>query len=421
MACVFCNMQMTFKSRHILIALYQFICFAAWAYLAYCMSHQYLDNSDASQVAYKKFNKDPDSYETYPTFSICFLGLEGTNFFRVLVDSNLEEVKTQLLRHPSCNESYNPNRCIVQLMQNILLGKEKIEPPVTYYSFNQLTDNVLRYIDRLMFEPDNYLEIDTISDDTSMHISYQDPLRTCITKKHEMKGSINVTYDLFGIDPVILVDYLFHLEVYVHQKGELIQQLGKLQALKITSTDAKYLGEEYNKSYNNEYRISSDVFHEIHVRDVEILRKRHDAVVPCDKTIDNNDMHYKKTIMNLAGCIPFYWKLFNNQKNLSSNQDCHEKEELLKIGQFLPGLYENINVGKGLKLYDPPCRETTVLAITHRRRVVMDYHRIFIVVHYDATHFKEITNNRAFTTFDLWSQIGGFVGIFLGYSCLQVI
>ena len=93
----------------------------------------------------------------------------------------------------------------------------------------------------------------------------------------------------------------------------------------------------------------------------------------------------------------------------------------LKIGHFLPGLYENINVGKGLKLYDPPCRETTVLAITHRRRVVMDYHRIFIVVHYDATHFKEITNNRAFTTFDLWSQIGGFVGIFLGYSCLQVI
>ena len=38
----------------------------------------------------------------------------------------------------------------------------------------------------------------------------------------------------------------------------------------------------------------------------------------------------------------------------------------------------------------------------------------------DADEFLEIANNVAYPEYDLWSQIGGIVGIFLGYSILQV-
>ena len=34
--------------------------------------------------------------------------------------------------------------------------------------------------------------------------------------------------------------------------------------------------------------------------------------------------------------------------------------------------------------------------------------------------FRETRNVKAFGLLSLWSQIGGFVGIFLGYSLLQV-
>ena len=45
---------------------------------------------------------------------------------------------------------------------------------------------------------------------------------------------------------------------------------------------------------------------------------------------------------------------------------------------------------------------------------------LWIAPCYDSDEFKEIVNNQAFTANDLWIQIGGVAGIFLGYFCLQV-
>ena len=45
---------------------------------------------------------------------------------------------------------------------------------------------------------------------------------------------------------------------------------------------------------------------------------------------------------------------------------------------------------------------------------------IRIRINYMAQEFRETRNNQAFGFMSLWSQIGGFVGILLGYSLLQV-
>ena len=39
---------------------------------------------------------------------------------------------------------------------------------------------------------------------------------------------------------------------------------------------------------------------------------------------------------------------------------------------------------------------------------------------FNTEEFLEIVNNQAYTEYDLWSQIGGIIGIFLGQSILQV-
>ena len=41
-------------------------------------------------------------------------------------------------------------------------------------------------------------------------------------------------------------------------------------------------------------------------------------------------------------------------------------------------------------------------------------------INYNVVDYLEITNNQAFDFESLFSQIGGFVGIFLGFSLLQV-
>ena len=46
--------------------------------------------------------------------------------------------------------------------------------------------------------------------------------------------------------------------------------------------------------------------------------------------------------------------------------------------------------------------------------------KVNLKVEYATIGFREIRNYRAFGLLSLWSQIGGFIGIFLGYSLLQV-
>mgnify|MGYP001199514832 CR=1 FL=1 len=55
-----------------------------------------------------------------------------------------------------------------------------------------------------------------------------------------------------------------------------------------------------------------------------------------------------------------------------------------------------------------------------KRHVRTMSHNMWITFYYDSDEYKEILNNQAFTANDLWSQIGGIVGIMLGFSFLQV-
>ena len=47
--------------------------------------------------------------------------------------------------------------------------------------------------------------------------------------------------------------------------------------------------------------------------------------------------------------------------------------------------------------------------------------RMRFEINYNAEIYKESVNRRAFSLGHVWSSIGGFVGMFLGYSLLQVV
>ena len=161
------------------------------------------------------------------------------------------------------------------------------------------------------------------------------------------------------------------------------------------------------------------VFHDFHVQNIEILQKRPDAVKSCNNDIDDNDKTYREALMTSVGCIPSYWKTFVDE-NVVHLPDCHTKSQFKQLANMLPAMYENTNLQNGTKLYDQPCTETKVSTTIFKRNIrTLDY-RLWLAFYYDADEFKEILNSQAFTVNDLWSQIGGFVGIFLGFSCLQV-
>ena len=162
---------------------------------------------------------------------------------------------------------------------------------------------------------------------------------------------------------------------------------------------------------------------ELKIEQVEVLRKRTDAVVPCDDNTQNNDRMYREAIMKNVGCIPAFWDIFTS--NLSSNgnpislPECQSKKEYKKFTNYTADQPGYMN--KAQELYMQPCKQMTITYVVEKENYEEKGNdKIYVTINYIAQTYKLICNTREFSLKDLWSQIGGFVGIFLGYSLLQL-
>ena len=94
-------------------------------------------------------------------------------------------------------------------------------------------------------------------------------------------------------------------------------------------------------------------------------------------------------------------------------QHLRPAEKVRKI--FSGGLFKRQSI---LASFDPPCGEVDILpAIKQREGSVFGP---FLRVWYHKTTYQEIVNNRNIGVETCWSGIGGFIGIFIGYSLMQV-
>ena len=145
---------------------------------------------------------------------------------------------------------------------------------------------------------------------------------------------------------------------------------------------------------------------------VSILKKRHDAVKKCDVSLKDNDNRFRMKVSKKVGCIPIYWRHILNPN--VSLPICNESIQLNQI-------YNLIRFSKNFLLtYDPPCVEL-MTPISTNRRMSQDFGtKLVITVLYATETFEEITNVRDFDIESLWSSAGGFIGLFLGYSLVQV-
>ena len=107
------------------------------------------------------------------------------------------------------------------------------------------------------------------------------------------------------------------------------------------------------------------------------------------------------------------------------------KVHVNQFNSFATEYTAKYNFGNISKLYIEPCYQTTnVVSLAHSLTPLKDDFSSFIGraskmsvkirIEYAMKGYKKATNNRAFGILSLWSQIGGFVGIFLGYSLLQL-
>ena len=149
---------------------------------------------------------------------------------------------------------------------------------------------------------------------------------------------------------------------------------------------------------------------------VDVIRKRPDYVIPCDPNLRIEDNKIRYSMMTKFGCIPAFMAPFVDE-HLETFKSCNQTQ-YAKINEMGSGSIQ----AQGL--YTRPCIEsnsivtaTEGISLIRNKSVVAG--RLAFQLHYLSDMYRETASVRAFDFSTMWSQIGGFIGMFLGYSLLQ--
>ena len=186
----------------------------------------------------------------------------------------------------------------------------------------------------------------------------------------------------------------------------------------------------------------SRYFYNMTLTEMTVIKRRHDAVEPCDPK-PSDDARIWNAVFNNLTCLPPYWKIFAPVN--STLLPCQHFEEFEKLRDwtntaFKAGLElgeERFrNLFRGIKLkqkvissIEPPCNEMGVAftpqmrEIKHQLKTSKDYFTqlVYFKVVYQMQKYQEIRNEKDYWLDTLWSNIGGFLGIFVGYSLINLL
>ena len=163
------------------------------------------------------------------------------------------------------------------------------------------------------------------------------------------------------------------------------------------------------------------------LKQMEILRYRKKSGHECDNS-DDYDRRIKENMIKKIGCHPLYWT-FDNE----SSPICTKKEQFQK---FAAEHFDKATRYRHDGIYLHPCREFQKFQIEHGD--VNDYFggddysnemnnskiegKNWFQIEYQVRvqTYKEIVQIRAYTFQSLVGNVGGYIGLLLGYAILNV-
>ena len=141
---------------------------------------------------------------------------------------------------------------------------------------------------------------------------------------------------------------------------------------------------------------------------VSIIRKRPDSNEPCNPDLHDDDKEIRSQIMHIVGCVPPYWK--HLQINPQDFADCTSSTQLKEIYNQIKN-YRTI-----MEHYNPPCDDMNIVTTVQELQKVRATGMEIYYLH----RYEETINRRDFGFEMFWASIGGFIGMFLGFSLLQI-
>ena len=380
-------------------------CFLLAAYMSLTQLFRYLENEDTSSITNKQFNQTPR--DQYPTFSICFKGDDVYwdkdemlfNVLGVTSSQYVDTLKGNGQRYEIDVKTHLYNKVRVDLsnvtlldFENVILDTKKV---IIGAEFNTENKSYTRSFGKgkggkkLTYNP--------------FYVGYQTYHEICYTRKSNYTENLKRIYDLISLD-----SSLFHLgtnlnvemRIIVHHPGQLIRNFDK-------PCFASTLG-SYIKGKVLEIKLSS----------FTKLSKRPDSNTRCNPDLEYDDLKFLQEVVKYLDCVPVYWSYLLGRMDkfgISSKRFtlCKTFEKLRMAADSIDDFRQV------LARYEPPCEEMVSLPII-TREMDQSEQEFLIKVTYPVSFYQEIKNVREFTLETFWSTAGGYLGIFLGYSLLQV-
>ena len=358
----------------------------------------------------KTFNDGP--VDQYPTFTICFKGdkLHWYHDDQIFNSYGLNATQYEIIlkgetalmdKLNTTSNLYNKKPVVINDDMNADLEKFHLKVGDFLHGLRFVTETETT---------DAYFPIENhgnVTFDAPIHLSYQTADRICFTRNSDDLEMSTRLHDLITFDSSIIGHPKYEsteLEVFIHHPGQLIRSFDKP---KYKSSLAHFV------STLNRTKDKGPKVLEFKISEIKTLRKRPDSNNACNDDIIDHVKYYQEELSKVIGCIPPYW--VNKVSNENELGYCSTAKEFQDA-------YRKIDDRKTiLELTEVPCNEMILLSIdsinADPRPIPED---ISVMFYYTEKTYEEIQYTKMMG-FESWlSNVGGFVGIFLGYSMMQI-
>ena len=386
-----------------IVKVFQTTCFALAAYMTYLQFERYMENGDISSINFRTFNSQ--KIDTYPSFSMCLKGLNGEIYEQDQILSMWNDVE------------YEKG---AKMYQDALQGGGNFSNFIVKKNFDNIT---------LDFLNDIFISIQTHTkegdfrqhDKLPIYNSYQDTRYICFTRDIKFEQNLLLNKEKVFLNPVIIANRSLTLMIFLHQEGELTKQLLSDHEPLIEFKYQDFM--ELFAMYEELYKTKSFYTADIRISQVEVLRRRADSTIPCHDQYEehNEDREWILEVMKLVGCIPSFWRRYyysiNNMKTLKSKLDiCNNASDYVHINKYTSHYNKMKKRNPKLK----SCKQTSIFANVDIFWRGHEKHEFLMQLSHINEEYKETLNTKGFNDETLLSAVGGYIGIFLGYSLLQL-
>ena len=399
---------MSNTTEQVCINIFKFICFAILIYMSTTQIQRFFANNDTSSISLKSFLSETEGNEKFPTFTVCMEEKEEGDLYDDTKITGISQKKYQKM----LKGEIEMNQSIVSSNdpEEVMLNSEYIVCQLLVQSRDETV--LAKWIKKASCAD----FLDTKTDiPIPMKINYRSPDKLCISPiNSDQERPIREILFKLDLRPFYNDYKLMFTTVrfYLHGEGQLIRNFGN----DVYMTKMADL---------NPYPASKTIKNmiEFSITQVNILRKRSDANIPCDHGMHDDDEYIRRKIADEAGCIPPYWAHFNVTGDKIKAYVCNSTSQLRKA-------YKEIKViEEKLKMFGKPCKELSNFFSLQSEGTAgrdvsesgLGLKKTFdMKIKFLTDQFQEVTNSKDFGFESLWSGIGGFTGIFLGYSFLNV-